>query len=65
MCTGMAYNFACVHASALSCRLLSLVDTCKKLMGETGQAKLLLPLLTSKKNAVRWMTRQVRNCSTY
>lgn len=44
------------------CRALSLSDICKKLLTERDEAKALLPLVSSKKDTVRWMARQV-SCS--
>lgn len=40
-------------------RTLSLLDECKRLLAESGQAKALLPFLTFKKDVIRWMARQV------
>ena len=52
---------------ALQRRTLSLSEECKRLLAESGAAKTLLPLLLSKKDAIRWTTRQVtlalQNCS--
>ena len=54
---------ACVHfqyaLGAVKCRTLSLLDECKRSLAESGQAKALLPFLTSKKDVIRWMARQV------
>ena len=44
---------------AVNCRTLSLLDECKRSLAESGQAKALLPFLTSKKDVIRWMARQV------
>ena len=44
---------------ALQRRTLSLSEECKRLLAESGAAKTLLPLLSSKKDAIRWTTRQV------
>jgi hypothetical protein len=52
---------ACVHFpyGAVKCRTLSLLDECKRSLAESGQATALLPFLTSKKDVIRWMARQV------
>ena len=57
LCPYLVYIY--VHDLSVCCRILSLSDTCKSLMAETGQAKMLLPMLTSKNNATRWLSRQV------
>ena len=48
----------------MHCRLLSLSDPCKYLMVKTGQATMLLPLLTSKNDTMRRMSRQVSTMSS-
>ena len=44
---------------AVQRRILSLSDECKRLLAESGAAKALLPLLLSRKDAIRWTARQV------